>query len=359
MSKLKGFVAACALALTVSALLAGVCTGTARAGGASQIAFADAQHGWQTTLEGSRAVIWRTVNGGASWTRLQSVPAGNGVMDGYAPGAGRLAFASRTVGVWFWYGRGESGSRAMLRTTDGGRSWKKCRVDVPTLDSRMLTDVSFASSKVGWACTQGEVGVGGSIAKTSNAGATWQVQKRLSVRAPGPWRVSCPTASSCYVLGLQYPAGYLWATADGGRHWIQRKMPRGTYWTSISFPTATNGWAVGPGESHGSVIRTRNGGRTWSYYRSGIAFYGISFCDPKVGFAVGAYGMVSRTTNGGSKWTDLEGPDPNGADLSKVTCVDATHVWVTDVNGNTYVSADGGGTWNWNSVYPPPTDPGE
>lgn len=41
--KLKGFVATLALVLTVSALLAGVCTGSARAGGV--VFFIDAQHG--------------------------------------------------------------------------------------------------------------------------------------------------------------------------------------------------------------------------------------------------------------------------------------------------------------------------
>jgi Tol biopolymer transport system component len=55
MSKLKGFVAACALVLTVSALLAGVCAGSARAGGASEIAFVRSGDIWVMSADGSSA----------------------------------------------------------------------------------------------------------------------------------------------------------------------------------------------------------------------------------------------------------------------------------------------------------------
>ena len=341
--KFKGFVTACILVLTVGALFAGLCTGSAHAGSANKLAFTDSQHGWQTTLEGSRAVIWRTVDGGASWTRRHVTKAGS-AGDGPAPIAGRLAFASRTVGVWFWFCP-LNGSAALLRTTNAGRTWARTGKVDPR--PHLLEDVSFATSKVGWAGTMyGSAADGGSIAKTTNAGATWRVQKRIG--APGGfWGISCPTALSCYVLGADIRGDGVWATRDGGHHWVRRSLPGG-YWSSIDFPTATTGWVVGPS---GVMAMTTDRGRTWRYVDPGAAYglYDISFCNAKVGYA-SSDGFVWRTSDGGATWV-AQGILAESTDrISAVDCVDPTHAWTVDDYGDVFATGDGGSTWSWNPL---------
>jgi len=343
-----GFRRAVVLVAMLALCLVALWMGAAGAG-ASQIAFANAQQGWQTTLEGSRAILWHTADGGVSWTRLQSKPSANGVADGAGPGAGRLAFASATVGLWFWF-QPRGRAPAVLCTTDGGRSWKKGGAVDPQHDraSCLLTDAALANSRVGWACTQFCATAGGSIAKTNNAGATWHVQKRITGpdSTGGFWQVVCPTASSCYVLGNGNRLGGLWATADGGKHWARRRLPGGAYWYSIAFPTATTGWAVG---HDGRIAKTSNGGLTWTRQASdtSAALYAESFVDNLHGFVVGEYGTVLRTTDGGSSWETLYAG--TSASLHEVTFVDGDHGWVYghDENGGALVlrTTDGGDTW--------------
>lgn len=349
MSKLKGFGAACALVLAVSALLAGVCTGSARAGGV--VFFIDAQHGWESTTDGaSKATAWRTSNSGASWkqlaTRPYAITAGNGASGGF------FAFATRSTGLWVCAGH------TVLRTTNAGASWQSLP-GVPGAGSpggSWLSDASFATTRVGWACSQsGSSGLGGSITKTSNAGASWHVQKRIAGtdQSGGFLQVSCPTASSCYVLGWGYKLGGLWATADGGKHWTRRQLPSDVFSTSIDFPTADSGWAVGYG---GVMYATTNGGRTWHNVDTGTGedLKSVSFCSSKIGYAVGASGTVLRTTDAGATWVTLSDPGYDGMDYSEVQCVDATHAWIcAEYSGGTwvYVTSDGGNTWEENSIF--------
>jgi len=331
----------------VSALLAGVCAGSARAGGV--VFFIDAQHGWESTWDGSsdlstaQATAWRTVNGGASWKQLATRSA---AYNGGTLWGGFFAFATRSTGIWV------RASHTVLRTTNAGASWHS----VGWVAQTWLNDASFATSRVGWACSEvGSAGEGGSIAKTSNAGATWHIQKRIggSNAHAAFWQVSCPTALSCYVRGWVYDHGTsltcVWATADGGKHWARRRLPSGV--ASIDFPTATSGWAVGHG---GVMYATTNGGRTWRFVHSGTGadLSSISFCNSQVGYAVGASGTVLRTTDAGATWAALSGPDLYGSDVSAVTCVDSTHTWVIDNDGYVYATSDGGHTWESNWVYP-------
>lgn len=336
MSKLKGVVAGCALVLTVSALLAGVCTGSARAGGV--LFFIDAQHGWESTTDGvSKATAWRTVDGGASWKQLATRTAGDaeGVIWG-----GFFAFATRSTGIWVRPGR------TVLRTTNAGASWHR----VPGVRSAWLNDVSFATSRVGWACGEASgIPAGGAILKTTNAGASWHVQKRITGQHVyfGLSEVSCPTATSCYVLGWGDRLSGVWATADGGRHWTRRHLPRGT--TAIDFPTATTGWAVGAG---GALATTTDRGRIWRTVDSGTRedLNSVSFCNRRVGYAVGSSGTVLRTTDAGATWVALSDV-AYGEDLGSVQCVDATHAWILGEYDYVYATSDGGNTWSDASIF--------
>ena len=349
MSRLKGFVAACALILTVAALLAGVCASSAQAGGV--VFFIDARHGWESTCYVSsdpsrdEATAWHTVNGGASWVRLATRPAGNAEGDTWG---GFFAFAKRSTGIWVRSGR------TVLRTTNAGASWHS----VPGIRSAWLNDASFATSRVGWACGEASgIPAAGVIVKTSNAGASWHVQKRITGQHVyfGLSEVSCPAATSCYVLGWGDKLSGVWATADGGKHWARRQVPRGT--AAIDFPSATTGWAVGAG---GVMATTTNRGRTWRTVRSGTRedLSSVSFCSSRVGFAVGASGTVLRTTDAGATWMTLSDPSYSGSNYSAVTCIDVEHTWISDGYGFVYTTSDGGNTWNENSVYSPSTDGG-
>jgi photosystem II stability/assembly factor-like uncharacterized protein len=342
MSKLKGFAGACALVLMISTLFAGANVTKAYAGGV--VFFVDATHGWESTYHGDGlhlstpdAYAWHTTDGGWNWKKVGArTPAFNG---GGAWG-GFFAFATRSTGIWVRAGR------TVLRTTNAGTSWHS----VGYVARTWLNDAEFATSRVGWACSQvGSDGSGGSIAKTTDAGRTWHVQKRLAT-APGNRfdQVSCPTSTRCYVLGSGSMLGRLWATADGGKHWARRPLPSG-YWYAMDFPTATTGWLVG---GDGAMVTTTDGGVTWQYVDSGAGdnLTSVSFCNSQVGFAAGASGTLVRTTDGGATWTSLDAD--YGVYLRSVQCVDPKHAWILDEYDGLYSTDDGGSTWRDVSVFP-------
>jgi photosystem II stability/assembly factor-like uncharacterized protein len=353
MSKLKGFVAACALVLAVSALLAGVCTGSARAGGASQIAFADAQRGWRVTLEGSsydpftwgRSVLWGTADGGETWQRLASQKPGNSSDGGIVPGM--LGFYDASLGLW---GRPYPVKQTFLRTTDSGTHWKESSLKVTGL----LSDFTFASRRVVWACDFiGSALSGGSIYKSTDGGVSWRVSKRAGGGPGTPDgfgdfnAISSPTTARCYVAAGGRQLGGLWVTSDGGSHWTRRTVPGGGA-SAVSFSAPGTGWVA----ASNGLYRTTDDGRSWSRRLSGtgLNLWTMCFVDAQHGWVAGGTGSLRRTVDGGKTWQRLA--TGSGASLSALVFVDAMHGWASGRGGDypdywdvLLRTTDGGQTW--------------
>src|SRR4029434_7244202 len=134
------------------------------------------------------------------------------------------------------------------------------------------------------------------------------------------------------------PASY---AADGGRSWVQAKVPVSSDLVAVTFPTPDQGWAVG---HDGVVLHSADGGATWireidgrsagqamvAYYTAEAAkgglgspeqaaklvdeakrfaeqgaenpFLDVWFEDERTGFVVGAFNLVFRTADGGKTW---------------------------------------------------------
>lgn len=85
---------------------------------ADQVEFVDAASGWAATLAG--AEIWRSTDGGRSWTAVSTDLAAEtteGHINGYAFVDSSLAFASR-------FNTRKRQISEVLKTTDGGRTWR-------------------------------------------------------------------------------------------------------------------------------------------------------------------------------------------------------------------------------------------
>lgn len=155
--------------------------------------------------------------------------------------------------------------------------------------------------------------------------------------------------------------GHIVYSDDSGKSWLQARTPSSATLTAVYFPSATKGWAVG---HDGLILHSSDAGESWvkqfdgylantaivkgaqknkeqaiaaleSAQNSGDAteidnaemflenvtyaledaqydkksgstkpFLDIWFYDAKMGFAVGAYGMVFHTTDGGKSWID-------------------------------------------------------
>ncbi len=230
------------------------------------MAFFDATHGLVVGRIGSSGAIWRTADGGITWTLL--------TLD--APGLTSVAVNGNDA----WVSPGSWGDRlgpAILESLDEGVTWTK-------VTSEQLDAMTFVDALHGFALRT--VNLEASIATSADGGRTWE-----SVAAPQP----CGTVSAGGYQGSFVPSfvsavhGWVlcegWAepggpeergiaeTTDGGSSWSWvERVPRGDDASdlTLSTPDLPSGlvmrsdgtgliWCLG-----GTLLRTEDGGRTWT-----------------------------------------------------------------------------------------------
>lgn len=182
----------------------------------------------------------------------------------------------------------------MLATADGGETWSAR----DGASRHRLYDVAFASAEVAVA-----VGLGGTIVRSSDGGATWQ-----RVRESGGWLAG------------------------------------------VAFADAKRGFAVGHAEGEERlVLRSDDGGATWRE-APGLPEIGakatlraIEFRDAQVGVAVGSGGLVLVTTDGGLQWS-ARAPAGLGDAYLRALCFQGEELWIAGERGLLLRSADLGAT---------------
>src|SRR2546421_902364 len=183
--------------------------------------------------------ILMTSNGGRSWTRVTT--------DGLAPALpneGAFAASGTNIAVYgkkyAWIGLGSAARARVLRTTDGGRTWKVSETPLRSGQSSGIFSVAFRDAKHG-------VVVGGdyqkekeavdNLAITSDGGVTWTLVKGLSgFRSVVAY---VPGTTTLVAIG---PAGADYSTDDGST-W---SVISGPGFDTFSFVRGQRfGWAAG------------------------------------------------------------------------------------------------------------------
>lgn len=220
--------------------------------------------------EGGKSRIYRTRDGGRSWTLQYTNPHPQGFFDG-------MAFWDARHGIA--YSDPVEGRFLVITTDDGGATWRE--VPREALPPALPGEAAFAASGTGivvhgdrtaWFATGGAAVA--RVFRSTDRGRSWTV-------AETPVRAGAPTA--------------------------------GIF--SLAFRDARHGVAVGgdyarPGEAGRNVALTRDGGLTWipaagpppRGYRSGAAFLGGA---APVLLAVGTSGS-DFSPDGGESWTPVD-----------------------------------------------------
>jgi len=289
-------------------------------------------------ISGEVGTILKTTDGGTSWNKLTIM--------GIPAAFDAVRFVNDTG---YLIGRGPT----LLRTTNGGTNWTPLSITMPNPELGFSIPFSgyLFDGKNGIICGAypGPSSVSRAfIARTSNAGESWQVQPHDSISVFNS--ITFTDLMTGYVVGARpgSPSPVILKTTDGGETWFNQQHPFSTGWfASVFFVTPTTGYvggvnsarflittnagetwtkqteevsgaidlslfATSPGTVYatsdaGKIYRSDDSGKTWvtQYDNFSKTMYSIFFIDEQTGFAVGESGYILKTTNGGVTFANI------------------------------------------------------
>jgi len=280
------------------------------------IVFADASTGFYGTGAGE---LFRTQDGGASWTRIWHKPGtfvrALGFLDEKNGFLGNVGDAYPNV----------TDTIPLYRTRDGGVTWTPvdisgasvagiCAIDV--LKTRSIHQGELLDRAIVHAA--GRVGGPAKLLRSIDGGESWSAID-LSAQAGMILDVKFLDASTGFVFAgsnsdIGQSEALILKTRDGGKSWTEvyrsgRKLENS--WKA-SFVDARTGYATiqtyDPQRAQQVMVKTVDGGETWTELalvdNAKARQFGIGFVTAQVGW-VGTAAGGFETRNGGASWTPV------------------------------------------------------
>lgn len=188
------------------------------------------------------------------------------------------------------------GDHGVVVLSSNGQDWRQAkRVEVDSL----LTAVSFADARQGWA-----VGHGGVVLHSRDGGETWSLQQRLDEQ-PVLLSVWFDTTRHGIVVGAY---GYAAVTQDAGQSWQRLSVgEEGDDYHLNHIFAAPNGNLFVAAEM-GNAYRSTDRGATWQALdtgASGSLWTGTALSDGRILLA-GMSGRVLLSADQGDTWQDID-----------------------------------------------------
>lgn len=267
--------------------------------------------------------------------------------------------------------RGATNDGAVVRTVDGGRSWRN--VTPPGGVADKFRDVEAFDRDHALVLTLPRGDEPSRIYRTADGGVTWHLVFRNAV--PNAFYDCMAFFDDRHGLAVSDPVGGkfpILATEDGGSTWRQAPadgMPAATpddgalaSGTCMVAHDRRHAWFGTTGTRGGTgrnpqVFRTADGGRTWSAADTPIpgetaSIASLSFRDPRHGLAVGGdfdpdngidSGAAASTADGGTSWS--LGGAPGGFRNSVAWVPGSGRTAVAVGPNGSDVSTDSGKSW--------------
>ena len=254
----------------------------------------------------------------------------------------------------------------VLRTIDGGATWKKLSVTRDTLDFR---DIDAIDDRTAYVLSIGN-GPASRIYKTTDAGATWRLQFKNDDPKAFYDAMSFWDPNHGIVIGDSIDGHFCIMTTDnGGRTWVRvpaSALPpalenEGAFaasGTNIALFGKSHAWIGTGAGAKARVLRTTDRGRTWKIAETPLivgasaGIFSVAFRDAKHGVIVGgdyrkereAVDNLAVTSDGGVSWRLVKGLTGFRSVVAYVPTLPGTLIAVGP-SGADY-STDDGSTWN-------------
>lgn len=261
----------------------------------------------------------------------------------------------------------------VLKTDDGGNTWKKSSLTSDQLDFR---DIDAIDLKVAYALSIGN-GPASRIYKTTDAGATWTMQFKNDNPKAFLDAMSFWDENHGIVFGDSIDGQfYILITNNGGATWsrvstnllpaaLENEGAFAASGTNIALFGKTHAWIGTGAAARSRVLRTSDRGRTWQISDtplpggSSTGIFSIAFRDAQHGVIVGgdytkeneATNNLALTVDGGVTWRLVKGLT---GFRSAVAYVPGTKTLIAvGPSGADYSTDDG---MNWRSLEGPGFD---
>jgi photosystem II stability/assembly factor-like uncharacterized protein len=199
----------------------------------------------------------------------------------------------------------------------------------PLPQGNTLKCIKFIDDDTGYA-----VGDAGTIIRTTNAGADWNIE--VSGTLENLNAVHLTGQANGIAVGNN---GLVLKTTDGV-NWSPRISGTTESLHAVHFTGPDTGYAVG---NNGTIIKTMNGGEQWAPLASGtsINLFCLWFIDNINGFVAGDEGMLLKTSDGGHTWEE-QNPIDWGTFYS---------VFFTDSSTGYLAGGYSGADWDYEIIY--------
>jgi uncharacterized protein (TIGR03437 family) len=331
---------------------------------------------------GGGTAVWRTLDGGATWTGVTMQDVNPLTMEGFW---GLAVTAEKVLIV---------GDRDL--TANSTNPWNSCVANAGNCEGLftqaylsphyMFEDIFFTDKNHGWAAgtrTFSPQLWGQEIFATQDGGQTWasQFERALTSGSSSHLRldsISFADANNGWASGSSeaFPAspyevqlGCIVHTADGGKTWTDQAGNICTYsateYSVIQALDAQNVWALSTSETLAGNVQlahTTDGGSHWSLIDTGIPGFiavgygnvqgGMRFVDAQHGCFAGN-SVAGCTGDGGAHWTPATincGYPTCYIDANTVALADSAHAWFG--GSGLYQSGDNGADWSPNASAP-------
>ncbi len=260
---------------------------------------------------GSGGAVLRTTDGGKSWRRL-AAPPGGATLDFRDV----QAFDERRA---LLLAAGPGAASGLWRTADAGRNWEKI-LDCPWPEG-FFDGIAFWSEREG-VLVGDPVDGALLILRTDDGGATWVRARALPPPVPGEFAFAASGTSACALAGGRVwlgtggaGAARVWRSVDGGRSWDAVDAPlfqglesAGVF--SVAFADAMHGVIVGgdylrPNAREKTAAWTEDGGRSWIPAAQMPAGYRSCVAAWNGGFVCTGPGGTDWSADGGRTWSPL------------------------------------------------------
>ena len=275
--------------------------------------------------------VYKTVNGGTTWTLLPAFTGPGTLEDIYFNtfNVVHLAFSTELKGIA--YGWNALGNFEMIiRTADGGATWAIEWLNIPVVDDPV--PFNYLNAHHAWDGLNVIIaGANGRLIQTNDGGVNW-TDKRIGGQNPDLTTIQFTSATRGYASG----EGYFFTTTDGGNTWaLNNNVGFGVI--DFHYFSDNQGIAI----SDGNFYRTTDGGFTWTKNLVGVdgSLTKIHFANNTTGYATTNTGKIFKSTDGGVTWLRIYS---NPQAFSSLFTLTPDLLWFSTDQGYLLHSSNGG-----------------